>query len=168
MVFNDDVIPVDDVCANDARKPGGYLEAVFHILLCYLLSLLQVVAVLDLLLHTVSVAQQTDDFLTMRGARHASHDKVPEVASKTLEDRVFREIDELVLPLVICDLDVQQAAFKMSVKTLVLFHTVFQGGLHVFLRDGLIHELVIFVFFCDVVFLFLKLLVEREDAALFV
>lgn len=71
----------------------------------------------------------------MRGARYTRHDVVPEVASKTLEDWVFGEIDELVLALVICDLDVQQTMLEVCVKALVLLHSFFKGGLHVLLSD---------------------------------
>ena len=96
LVLDDDVVEVDDVRADEDRERGCHFEAVLHVLLSYLLYLLQVVAVLYLLLHAVCVAQQRHYFFTVRAAGHLGHDVVAQISSQAAENWVFGEVDELV------------------------------------------------------------------------
>lgn len=56
----------------------------------------------------------------------------------------------------------------MCIKTLVLLHTIFKSHLHVFLCYALVNKLVRDILLGQVVFIFLKLLVEGEDATLLI
>ena len=101
LVLDDDVVEVDDIGADEHRQRGRHLETVLHVLLCYLLYLLQVVAVLDLLLHTVCETQQRYNLLAVGTAGHLRHDVVSQVAGQTAEDWVFGEVNELVCTFII-------------------------------------------------------------------
>jgi hypothetical protein len=69
--------------------------------------LLQVVAVLHLLFHSLCVAQQGDDLVAMRTTLNLLHDVVTKVISQTFEDGVLREIDELIFSFIVRYLDLQ-------------------------------------------------------------
>ena len=60
LILDDDAVEHGDIEADKYGKRGGYSEAIGHVLLSNLLGLLEVVTVLDLLLHTVGVTQEAD------------------------------------------------------------------------------------------------------------
>jgi hypothetical protein len=85
----------------DNREFASNAEAIVHIALVYILLHLQVVAILNLTLHSFSVGEQRYYLIAVRVTSNFDHDKVSEVASEAAEDGVVREEDSLVLSFLI-------------------------------------------------------------------
>ena len=133
MVLNADLIKIGDVDAEYNGECAGHFEAIVHVALSYALFLLKVIAVLYLLLHTVSISQQRNNFVAVRVSGDCLHDVVSEVGGQTFEDWIVGEKYCLSLPVVVGYLNTQQKSLQMLVHAFVFLHASF----YLFLDEGL-------------------------------
>ena len=112
---------------------------------------MQIIAVLHLLLQTVSVTQKGHYFVPVRITGHLKHDLVSEVACQTVENRELREEHCLVFALVVCHLDADEQTLQVGEQALVFLHP----GLYFLVKDIFNHfGRMALIFQLAVVFLF--------------
>lgn len=115
LVLYADVVKEGNEDADDDREFACHTEAIVHVALVDVLLHLQVVAVLDLTLHSFGVGEQGYDLVPMRVTGNLDHDEVSEVAGETAENWVVGEEDGLILTVFISNFNAEQETLKVSV-----------------------------------------------------
>lgn len=101
LVLNTHLIEKSDIEADEDWQLTCDTKAVIHIAFIDIFLLLQIVAILYFAFDAVSVGQHWDNFISMGISCHWHHYVVSQVTSQATEDWVVREVNSLILPLLV-------------------------------------------------------------------